>query len=331
MDYQTSTSSSKAIKNTVRYKKTALVLGIIASSLLCTSAQVAENPLTQDITITAGVLSTIYNTPVVAPNTPPTPPPSLIPTGAMGTMDTLDAAIFRGTAYQGSTISLTRNGEVIATAPANPDGTFDLRIRNIASGTYSFGIRAEDQKHLISKLVLFTVYISPGIATIVDGIFIPPTLTSDKVETKQGEPIIFSGTSVANAEVRLSLTASSEFLKKIKTNASGTWAYTLDTSLLDMGDYDAKARTLTASSLSLYSDVLTFRIGSVTRLRSTVSTLTGFRKRCDLNNDNRVNLLDFSIMAFWYKRLGFPDKVDLNTDTKINLTDLSILAYCWTG
>jgi hypothetical protein len=44
-----------------------------------------------------------------------------------------------------------------------------------------------------------------------------------------------------------------------------------------------------------------------------------------------VNILDFSIMAFWYKRLGFPAKVDLNTDNKVNLTDLSILAYCWTG
>lgn len=300
----------------------------MASSLLCTSAQIAENPLTQDITITAGVLSTVYNTP--QPQTQPVPP-ALIPSGALGTTFTTDAAIFKGIAYQGSIITLTKNGDVLATLPAQPDGTFELHIRDLPSGTYSFGLRAQDSLGLLSKLVLFTVYVAPGIATIVDGIFIPPTITSDKVEVKQGETIVFSGTSVANAEVRLSLTASDEFLKKIATNASGTWKYTLNTSMLNLGDYDAKARTVTASSLSLYSDILTFRIGSVTRLRSVVSTLTGFRKRCDLNNDNRVNLLDFSIMAFWYKRLGFPDKVDLNTDTKVNLTDLSILAYCWTG
>jgi hypothetical protein len=66
-------------------------------------------------------------------------------------------------------------------------------------------------------------------------------------------------------------------------------------------------------------------------MRAKLSGLTGFRKKCDLNNDNRVNLLDFSIMAFWYKRLGFPPKVDLNSDANVNLTDLSILAYCWTG
>ena len=74
-----------------------------------------------------------------------------------------------------------------------------------------------------------------------------------------------------------------------------------------------------------------FRVGDTNRLRAKVSELPGFRKRCDLNNDSRVNILDFSIMAFWYKRLGFPPRVDLNADNNINLTDLSILAYCWTG
>ncbi|MDQ5962591.1 MAG: hypothetical protein QG653_398, partial [Patescibacteria group bacterium] len=54
-------------------------------------------------------------------------------------------------------------------------------------------------------------------------------------------------------------------------------------------------------------------------------------KRCDINQDGRVNLLDFSILAFWYKRAGFPEKVDLNTDKKVDLSDVSILAYCWTG
>lgn len=327
MDYQASTRSSKVIRPN-SLKKLALTLGVMASSLLYGHAQFTENPLTETITVTAGVLSTIYNTPT-APSTQPVP--SLIPTGPMGMMESSDAAIFRGVAYQGSTISLTRNGEVIAMVPANPDGTFDLRIRNIDAGTYSFGIRATDAQGLSSKLVLFTVYITPGIATIVDGIFIPPTVTSDKIEVKKGEKIIFSGTSVAYAEVRLSVSAATEFLKKIQANASGTWTYAFDSSVLDIGDYEAKAKSLTASSLSMYSDPLTFRVGDVTRMRPKTSSLFGFRKRCDLNDDNRVNLLDFSIMAFWYKRLGFPAKVDLNTDNKINLTDLSILAYCWTG
>ena len=120
-------------------------------------------------------------------------------------------------------------------------------------------------------------------------------------------------------------------MKKTNSTALGAWSYALDSKDYSFGDYTAKARALTASDTSPYSDPLAFRIGDTDRFRSKISSLGGFRKRCDLNDDDRVNLLDFSIMAFWYKRLGFPERVDLNSDKSINLTDLSILAYCWTG
>lgn len=322
MDYQASKSCSKEISSAPSKKLLSLILGVLSCTSFVSAQTTTTNPLTEDIVIYATVLVD----PNTKPDTPPTPPspPGPIPPST-------DSAIFKGMAYQGSTVTLLKNGDVIATVPANPDGSFDLRVHGLPMGTYSFGVRAEDSNHLVSKLVLFTVYVASGVTTVVEGIFIPPTITSDKVEVKRGEPISFSGTSIANADVLVSLTATSELLKKIRANASGTWTYTMSSSLLDFGDYDAKARTITASSLSLYSDPITFRVGDVTRLRTKPGELLGFRRRCDLNNDNRVNLLDFSIMAFWYKRLGFPEKVDLNTDKSVNLTDLSILAYCWTG
>jgi hypothetical protein len=51
----------------------------------------------------------------------------------------------------------------------------------------------------------------------------------------------------------------------------------------------------------------------------------------DLNCDNHVNLVDFSIMAHWYKKLNPPAKVDLSGDGKVTLVDFSIMAYNWTG
>ncbi len=61
------------------------------------------------------------------------------------------------------------------------------------------------------------------------------------------------------------------------------------------------------------------------------SSLTG-----DFNNDNRVNLVDFSIMIYWYKR-PFSEIFRLleikksNGDGIINIVDFSILAFHWTG
>jgi hypothetical protein len=51
----------------------------------------------------------------------------------------------------------------------------------------------------------------------------------------------------------------------------------------------------------------------------------------DLNGDCRVNLVDFSILAYWYKRPNPPAKMDIKKDKKIDLADFSILASQWTS
>jgi hypothetical protein len=56
----------------------------------------------------------------------------------------------------------------------------------------------------------------------------------------------------------------------------------------------------------------------------------------DLNKDGRVNLLDFSIGAFWYKTTlstSFKEveRERLNGDGKMDLLDFSIMAFYWTG
>lgn len=324
MGYQASKVRLKAIVCRIfNLRAFVFICLAVVSSLDHSFSQTTTNPLSVDITVTA----TVLQNPGVNPDTPPIPPG---PQGPMN-MSEVDVALFRGFAYPNSTVSLIKNGVLLGQVQAASNGSFEIHVHNLAPGTYSFGIRAEDGQKLQSKLLLFTIFISTSITTVVDGIFIPPTLTSDKVEVKKGESVVFSGTSIPNAEIRLSVTSQFELLKKVFASSSGFWTYTLDTASLTVGNYTARVRSLTKTDLSPYSDDLSFRVGDTTRLRAKIGGLTGFRKKCDLNNDNRVNLLDFSIMAFWYKRIGFPAPVDLNSDKSINLTDLSILAYCWTG
>ncbi len=333
MDHQASTRRIKEISSICSLELQSiklLVLCCLVALLVIPKLTFADdptpNPLIQNVTVSASVLQN----PGVNPNTPPLPPSSNA--GPVNMTDTIDVAIFKGIAYPGSTIALLKNGVVVAQIPANPDGTFDIRVRSLTPGTYSFGVSATDTNALQSKLLMFTIYISQSVATIVEGIFIPPTVTSDKIEVKKGGVITFTGTTAPDVEVRISFSSSNiELLRKTRSDSTGAWFYELDSSLAGSGDFEAKARSVSSQNLSPYSDVLTFRVGDTDRARIKSNLLAGFRKKCDLNNDDRVNLLDFSIMAFWYKRLGFPDKVDLNTDKQINLTDLSILAYCWTG
>jgi hypothetical protein len=328
MDYQAGTRSRKEeIVFPLSFSKAIRFFSLVVVFFCMSRAVLAQTTTTNPLIINVEVSATV----LVNPGTTPIDPHPSNPPGPVNTNNDTDVAVFKGFSYPGSTVSLLKNGTVVATLPTAADGTFDIRVRSLTPGTYTFGVQAQDKNGLTSKLLSFTVYVSYGVMTSVEGIFLPPTITSDKVEVKKGDPITFYGSAVPNTEVRLSVSKNFEFLKKTKATASGTWMYLYISSELDLGDYSAKARSLTASDTSPYSDILTFRVGDTNRLRAKNNALNGFRKKCDLNNDEKVNLLDFSIMAFWYKRLGFPQKVDLNSDNSINLTDLSILAYCWTG
>lgn len=325
MDHSTSTCCGCKELGVVCGKKVgAILLIFISLGLPCTvfaQSATTANPLSEEISITA----VVPHVPQTYPDTPPSPP------GPVNMIDTTDTAIFRGIAYPGSVISLLKNGVMVAEMPASPNGTFEIRIRNLQQGTYSFGVRAEDPDRLKSKLLTFTIYVTSGVTTVVDGIFIPPTITTDKVEVKKGDVITFLGRAAPNSEVRLSVHSEVEFLRRATSSSQGVWLYKFDSSLLELGDHEGKVKAITLDDISPYSEGVLFRVTNENRTRNRVTELLGFRKRCDLNGDNRVNILDFSIMAFWYKRLGFPARVDLSDDGKVNLTDLSILAYCWTG
>ncbi len=63
---------------------------------------------------------------------------------------------------------------------------------------------------------------------------------------------------------------------------------------------------------------------------STQCTLQN-RKTADLNCDGKVNLIDFSMMLyFWGTKAPFSNQfVDINKDSKVNAVDFSIMLYQW--
>jgi hypothetical protein len=312
---------------TKSFLKKVIPLTLIVSGILSVTIVSAS---TTTISDTVQVMGIVYMNTV---NPAPPPQPNPIPNNGVPLAPALsgtDSAIFRGKAYPGASIVIIKNGLVLHEAQVFADGTFAVPIRNIIPGTYTFSLLAKDQNALKSSQVTYTIMIESGIVTEVTGISMPPTITTDKTEVKSGDTIIFSGTAIPKTEVTLSIFARTGIIKTALANASGTWSFSYPTINLETGDYNVKARVKVGVDYTLYSETVLFTVGSKNTMRKK-GTLSLINARCDLNNDSRVNLLDFSIMAFWYKRLGFPMKVDLNSDGRINLTDLSILAYCWTG
>ena len=235
---------------------------------------------------------------------------------------------FLGRAYPKSEVTILKDGQVIASTVAGSDSLFTVTVSGLSGGNYIFSIYSEDLNGNRSSLLTFPVSVTSGASTQISGIFIAPTIAVDKTQVKQGDNLAIFGQTAPVSQVTITIASDQEIFKQAPADKNGVYLYNLDTSILDMGDHAARAKASLLNELSPQSSAVGFIVG-------TKNVLAAAPQKCpakgDLNKDCRVNLIDFSIMAYWYKRSNIPANVDLNADGKVNLTDFSILAYYWTG
>ena len=150
----------------------------------------------------------------------------------------------------------------------------------------------------------------------------------DKQEVKQGDTLTIFGESVPDQQVRIQVNSAQTLLLQATSTGTGAYIYDLDTAVLAMGSHSTKSKAIAGSLISQDSVLRAFTVGTENVAAQPVLACP---PKGDLNGDCRVNLIDFSILAYWYKRPGFPKAYDLNGDGVLNLTDFSIMAYYWTG
>ncbi len=329
MDNFTGNPSGKGIV----FPEYASIVFIITGLFLTTSSLYAgtDTVETQTVTITAQVNAVTTNPP---PSPSPSPGPSPSPSPAFDT--STGEVVFTGLAYPSNMVTLLKNAVIVAETPASPNGSFNIKLSGITPGTYSFGIRGEDENRLRSVTNYFTLLITKGVTTVVDGIFFPPTISVDKEEVKKGDIQIIFGKTIPGALVTLVTHSDTPITKSFKADTSGNWLYKLDTTPLEYGDHTAKAKSESANDSTSYGDTVGFKVGNINKKKtigndSKQDSCIPGANPSDLNCDNKVNLIDFSILAFWYNKSGFPATADLNHDGKINLIDFSIMAFHWTG
>ncbi|PIZ57270.1 hypothetical protein COY23_01595 [bacterium (Candidatus Torokbacteria) CG_4_10_14_0_2_um_filter_35_8] len=235
---------------------------------------------------------------------------------------------FSGRAYPKSTVTLLKDAQIVATTIAGVDANFQMSISGLSAGNYIFAVYSEDKNGNRSTLLTFPVSVTSGVTTNVSGIFIAPTIDVDKSEVKRGDNIAIFGQSTPQADIVISVSSEEEFFAKTISDRDGIYLHNFDTTILDYGVHYTKSKASIGNLLiSSYGRVISFKVGTITVLKEIKPEIS----KGDLNNDNRVNLVDFSIAAYWYKRPSPPSSVDLNGDGKVDLVDFSIMAYYWTG
>ncbi|MES2315746.1 MAG: hypothetical protein V4486_03380 [Patescibacteria group bacterium] len=262
----------------------------------------------------------------------PTPTPGGGGGGGGGNTGVITGVTFSGRAYPLSKVSFLKDGQLVLSTIAGPDSKFTATLSGLASGDYTFSVYGEDKSGMRSSPFTFQIYITEGVTTNIGGIFIAPTIAVDKSEVKQGDNITIFGQSAQAATVVISVNSAQEFFNNTTSDKDGIYLHNFDTSVLAMGNHSTRSKAMVGNEISSFGDLAHFIVGTKNVLAEAPGKLT----KCDLNEDSRCNLIDFSIAAFWYKRALSPafaikEKAHLNGDGVINLIDFSIMAYYWTG
>ncbi|MDQ3076930.1 MAG: dockerin type I repeat-containing protein [bacterium] len=235
-----------------------------------------------------------------------------------------------GIAYPLSKVSVLKDGQLAVTTIAGPNALFSVTISNVSSGNHIFTVYGEDKNRVKSATFTIPVYVTANASTFVGGIFIPPTIDIDKAEVARGNIVTVLGQTKPKAEITVRVHSEHEIIQKVLSDDDGVWLYKIDTSGLEYGNHEVKARAVSGNDITEYSKIATFKVGTKDVVVDKNQACLGI-KRGDVNCDGKVNLIDFSIVAFWYKKVNPPVNVDVNNDKKVDLIDFSILAYNWTG
>jgi hypothetical protein len=251
--------------------------------------------------------------------------------GGGGFIPSYGRVIISGYAQPKSNVTLMSDGTIRATTIAGDDAKFSFTLDNLSPGNYLFTLYSEDKDGRRSSLYTFPVRLEAGQTITAGNILLSPTIDVDKLEVKRGDFISIFGYSQPFADVLISVSSGEELFLKTNANKDGFYLYQLGTDILEKGDHFTKSKSILTNQLvSNYSRVVSFKVGD----KSLTKEAEKVCKKPDLNCDKKVNLIDFSILAYWYKRpltKEAKQKIDLNGDGKVDLVDFSIMAYYWTG
>jgi hypothetical protein len=252
--------------------------------------------------------------------TPPRPPSGGGGGGAPAPSTT--RVLLQGKAYPNARITVLVDGRVTANITADSLANFKTEMNNISAGTYNFGLWAQDQQGRRSITFSFAATVRENITTTIFDIFLPPTIELDRVNLLKGEDLTVRGTTAPESTISIHVESPQEIIKKTVAGNSGDWSHFFDTSPLEEGAHTSRVKAESSEGLvSSFSSVMAFYVG-----RYGVEEVS---PRADFNRDGRTNLIDFSIMLYWWGK--YNPAVDMNQDGMVNLTDFSILMYYWSG
>lgn len=288
-----------------------LLVTLLFGAASLSGAQTIEHQTTVSVTATV-------------PSADATPGAPAGSTGSPGAQSSFTGAgvVVQGQSYPGSAVEVRFAQFPPREVFAGPDGSYKIDFPIVVAGAYPLTVSAIDGAGMMSASRGLRVLVLSDARTTIDGFHLPPTLYLDKLSVRPGDSLGVSGYGRPGAAVVI-LLGTQLLPETFVVGANGVWRGSVRIGALPLTSHTLRARHIDDA---VFSRIASVRIGVRTILadRSTARILAG-----DINKDGKVNLVDFSIIAFWYGKKDIPSMVDLSGDGRVTLIDFSILAYEW--
>ncbi len=233
-----------------------------------------------------------------------------------------------GIAFPGSDVVALVDGKEAVRERAGSDGVYSIVIDEIARGVYTFGVFAIDPAQNRSSTFSTSFTVTGARTSALSNINLSPSMKVEPDPVTPGQTLTISGYAQPQATITLENEREGSVASRqtftIAANERGAWSTTINTTNFAVGTYKARARSSMAGGAPTnFSNFVFYGVGQAA-VRPT---------NADLNRDGRVNLVDFSILLFWWNTDGGTSdpSADINSDGRVNLVDFSILLFNWTS
>lgn len=234
--------------------------------------------------------------------------------------------IISGYAYPDSEVTFLVDGNYFDTTDTNNLGVYSVTLDEIASGVYTFGVYAEDPRGIMSSTFSTSFTVTGARTTALSNINVSPSILVEPDPVDPGDTVVISGYGLPNSNITIENGRINSSASTLTTTADsgGEWSLAVNTTGFTTDTYQVRAKSEQVGGKSTsYSDYTYYGVGQ--EADQPISA--------DLNVDGSVNLIDFSILLYWWNSDGGNSNppADINRDGNVSLTDFSIMLFNWTG
>ncbi len=227
---------------------------------------------------------------------------------------------FSGWAFPGSQVKILIKSDIdpayknvpVSTYNMSKEGIFSLDYLALLTGKYFIGLRGVDKTGQETGILSFNVDFRTETGLFVDDIIIPPTVSFSEEVVGSGENFNISGYSFPTSKIELKI---DDILKdNTISDTSGYYSFSFSSDDFEKRSHYVRVRQLVDDRFSSYSFPRTFKISELEI------------PKADFNNDDKVNITDWSVFLFRWgsESASIKSKIDMDGNGKIDIVDFSI-------